>query len=185
MGARRILVLLLALVAAGATAMYARSWIEGQQTNVTATAAPAPVVEEVHEVLVAEVDLAAGTFIKPHHLRWQRWPTDAVPASYVLKDQRAQDEMVGAVVRRGIAGGAPVTDGAVVKPGDRGFLAAVLAPGMRAVSVPWSGAASPAARRSPTAPWSSRAIAASWRRCSRPACAPCRCRSTRPPATRA
>jgi len=136
MGARRILVLLLALVAAGATAMYARSWIEGQQTDVTATAAPAPVVEEVHEVLVAEVDLAAGTFIKPHHLRWQRWPTDDVPASYVLKDQRAQDEMVGAVVRRGIAGGAPVTDGAVVKPGDRGFLAAVLAPGMRAVSVP-------------------------------------------------
>jgi pilus assembly protein CpaB len=44
--------------------------------------------------------------------------------------------MVGAVVRGFIAAGEPVADGAVVKPGDRGFLAAVLDPGMRAVSVP-------------------------------------------------
>jgi pilus assembly protein CpaB len=44
--------------------------------------------------------------------------------------------MVGAVVRRGIAEGFPITDGSVVKPGERGFLAAVLAPGMRAVSLP-------------------------------------------------
>ena len=44
--------------------------------------------------------------------------------------------MVGAVVRSYIAAGEPITDGAVVKPGDRGFLAAVLNPGMRAVSVP-------------------------------------------------
>jgi pilus assembly protein CpaB len=40
------------------------------------------------------------------------------------------------VVRRRIAAGEPITDGLVVKPGDRGFLAAVLEPGMRAVSVP-------------------------------------------------
>ena len=114
--------------------MYARSWIEGQQTNIAAVAAPAP--QQKHEVLVADLDLAAGTFVKPQHLRWQRWPTDDVPESYVLKGARSQDEMVGAVVRRGISTGEPVTDGAVVKPGDRGFLAAVLNPGMRAVSVP-------------------------------------------------
>lgn len=135
MGARRILVLLLALVAAGATAIYARSWIEGQQSDVTVAAAPAP-KEEIHEVLVADVDLAAGTFIKPQHLHWQRWPTDDVPTSYVLKGARSRDDMLGAVVRRSIPAGTPVTDGAVVKPGDRGFLAAVLTPGMRAVSVP-------------------------------------------------
>ena len=134
MGLRRIIVLLIAVIAAGGTAMYARSWIEGQQTNIAAVAAPAP--QEKHEVLVADLDLAAGTFVKPQHLRWQRWPTDDVPESYVLKGARSQDEMVGAVVRRGISTGEPVTDGAVVKPGDRGFLAAVLNPGMRAVSVP-------------------------------------------------
>jgi pilus assembly protein CpaB len=134
MGLRRIIVLLIAVVAAGGTAMYARSWIEGQQPNIAAVAAPAP--EQKHEVLVAELDLAAGSFVKPQHLRWQRWPTDDVPDTYVLKGVRPDDEMIGAVVRSRIATGEPITDGAVVKPGDRGFLAAVLNPGMRAVSVP-------------------------------------------------
>src|SRR5262245_20801694 len=134
MGLRRIIVLLIALVAAGGSAMYARSWIEGQQA-VQVVAAPAP-KEQIHEVLVADADLASGTFVKPQHLRWQRWPTDDVPESYVLKGVRSDEEMVGAVVRSRIAMGEPLTDGAVVKPGERGFLAAVLEPGMRAVSMP-------------------------------------------------
>ena len=134
MGLRRIIVLLIAVIAAGGTAMYARSWIEGQQTTIAAVAAPVP--QETHEVLVADLDLAAGSFVKPQHLRWQQWPTDDVPATYVLKGVRSDDEMIGAVVRSRIATGEPITDGAVVKPGDRGFLAAVLNPGMRAVSVP-------------------------------------------------
>jgi pilus assembly protein CpaB len=134
MDLRRIIVLLIALVAAGGTAMYARSWIEGQQ-SVQAVAAPAP-KENFHEVLVADNDLPAGSFVKPQHLRWQRWPTDDVPDSYVLKGVRSDEEMIGAVVRKRIATGEPITDGAVVKPGERGFLAAVLEPGMRAVSVP-------------------------------------------------
>ena len=44
--------------------------------------------------------------------------------------------MIGAVVRRGIGAGQPITSATVVKPGDRGFLAAVLSPGKRAVSIP-------------------------------------------------
>ena len=133
MGLRRIIVLLIALVAAGGTAMYARSWVASQQ--VVQTPAPAP-KEEIHEVLVADADLPAGTFVKPQHLRWQRWPTDDVPESYVLKGVRSDEEMIGAVVRKRIAAGEPIIDGAVVKPGERGFLAAVLEPGMRAVSLP-------------------------------------------------
>jgi pilus assembly protein CpaB len=134
MGPRRIIVLLIALVVAGGTAMFARSWVAGQQANVP-VAAPAP-QQEFHAVLVAESNLPAGRFIKPQDLRWQQWPTDDVPETYVLKGQRSDAEMVGAVVRSRIAAGEPITDGAVVKPGDRGFLAAVLSPGMRAVSIP-------------------------------------------------
>jgi pilus assembly protein CpaB len=134
MGLRRIIVLLIALVAAGGTAMYARSWVASQQI-VQTVVAPTP-KEDMHEVLVADSDLPAGAFVKPQHLRWQRWPTDDVPASYVLKGVRSDQEMVGAVVRKRIAAGEPIIDGAVVKPGERGFLAAVLEPGMRAVSVP-------------------------------------------------
>jgi pilus assembly protein CpaB len=134
MGPRRIIVLLIALVVAGGTAMFARSWVAGQQAHVT-VAAPAP-QQDFHAVLVAESDLPAGRFVKPQDLRWQQWPTDDVPETYVVKGQRSDAEMVGAVVRSRIAAGEPITDGAVVKPGDRGFLAAVLSPGMRAVSIP-------------------------------------------------
>ncbi len=133
MGLRRIIVLLIALVAAGGTAMYARSWVASQQVVKTVAAPPK---ENIHEVLVADSDLPAGTFVKPQHLRWQGWPTDDVPESYVLKGVRSDEEMIGAVVRKRIAAGEPLIDGAVVKPGERGFLAAVLEPGLRAVSVP-------------------------------------------------
>jgi pilus assembly protein CpaB len=134
MGLRRIIVLLIALVAAGGTAMYARSWVASQQVVPTVVATTPK--EKIHEVLVADTNLPAGTFVKPQHLRWQSWPTDDVPESYVLKGVRSDAAMIGAVVRKRIAAGEPIIDGAVVKPNERGFLAAVLEPGMRAVSVP-------------------------------------------------
>ncbi len=48
------------------------------------------------------------------------------------------EALLGTVVRHSITAGQPITQGALVSPGDRGFLAAALAPGMRAVSVPVS-----------------------------------------------
>ncbi len=136
MGPRRILVLMLALVVAGVTAIYARSWISSQQRPVNIIQAAAPAEEEGSEVLVAEFDIPSGRFIKPQDVRWQRWPSDDIPENYIVKGGDSKDAVVGAVVRRGLSVGQPITDGAVVKPGDRGFLAAVLSPGMRAVSVP-------------------------------------------------
>jgi pilus assembly protein CpaB len=45
---------------------------------------------------------------------------------------------LGRVVRNEITAGQPITHGALIKPGERGFLAAALGPGMRAVTVPVS-----------------------------------------------
>ena len=136
MGPRRIFVLLLALVVAGVTAIYARSWVNNQQRPVTVIAAPQPVQTDQSEVLVADVSIPAGRFIKPQELRWQVWPSDDIPENYLTKGQAKKDEIAGAVVRRGLVAGQPITSATVVKPGDRGFLAAVLSPGRRAVSVP-------------------------------------------------
>ena len=61
---------------------------------------------------------------------------DDIPENYIVRGGESKDAVMGAVVRRGLSAGQPITDGSVVKPGDRGFLAAVLSPGMRAVSVP-------------------------------------------------
>ncbi|MCL6608711.1 MAG: Flp pilus assembly protein CpaB [Geminicoccaceae bacterium] len=131
---RRILVPLLALLVAGGAALYARKWVESRQVAPSANAAPGPAPGRM--VLVAAVDLPAGSFLQPGSIRWQAWPDVELPPSYFVKGVRDEDQAVGAVVRYALARGQPLTDGGLVKPGERGFLAAVLAPGMRAVSVP-------------------------------------------------
>ena len=47
----------------------------------------------------------------------------------------ARTELFGAMVRRNLATGDVVLSADALNPGDRGFLAAVLGPGMRAVTV--------------------------------------------------
>src|SRR3546814_14425210 len=61
-----------------------------------------------------------------------------VENAYYLKASTDLKSLQGTVVRNPITAGQPVTQGALVKPGDRGFLAAALGPGMRAVTFPVS-----------------------------------------------
>jgi pilus assembly protein CpaB len=86
-------------------------------------------------VLVAKGPLAAGQFLRPENLRWQAWPNDGIAPTYMVQGQHSLEEFIGAVVRSSLSDGDPVTAARVVKPGDRGFLAVVLDPGHRAVTV--------------------------------------------------
>ena len=133
---RSILLLVFALVAAGLTAFYARNWIATERAAFMAS-----IPEEAPEapstlVLVAKEDLPAGTFVKPTNMKWQAWPEDGLVEEYWIQGERDMKELEGAVVRLLISAGQPITESRVVHPGDRGFLAAVLNPGMRGVSVP-------------------------------------------------
>jgi pilus assembly protein CpaB len=134
MSPRNIILIAFALIAALGTAMLARSWMNSQRV-VTAAAPQVVPVEASQYVLVAKTPLPAGRFIKPEDVRWQAWPESQMPATYLLKGKRQPEELSGAVVRSGIAADEPITDARLVKPGDRGFMAAVLEPGFRAVSV--------------------------------------------------
>jgi pilus assembly protein CpaB len=134
MSARALVFVVIALVMAGATAMFARSYLSSERAELSAQATPAP-KQATKNVLVATADLPAGSFIKTEHVRWQAWPEDAVNDTYLVEGVAKPEDVVGAVVRRGIIGGEPVTGGRIVRPGDRGFLAAVLQPGMRAVAI--------------------------------------------------
>ena len=132
---RRLLLLVVALSAAGASTLLARQWFEAQRAARQASAqvsASAP----TRSVLVAAKSLGVGEFIQPDGVRWQQWPDVDLPKTYHVQGERTVDDVVGAVLRRPAAEGEPITQGNIVKPGERGFLAAVLDPGMRAVSVP-------------------------------------------------
>ena len=63
---------------------------------------------------------------------------ELVENAYFQKQSTDMAKLLGTVVRLPITAGQPVTQGQLVKPGDRGFLAAALGPGMRAVTVPVS-----------------------------------------------
>ena len=136
MNARNVFLIILAILAAGLTTLYARHWIVNERAALMRNAPTKIVHAETVSILVADQSLSAGMFVKPKHLTWLAWPKKSLDESYVHKGKRTKKDFTDAVVRTAIVKGQPISDGSLVKPGDRGFLAAVLTPGKRAVSVP-------------------------------------------------
>ena len=139
MNSKRMAFLLLAVLVAGATAFLARAWLEAERAAIVAQAIsqrPVTQAKPAVQVLVARNAVRTGQIIKPDDLRWQPWPQGALPPSYIVEGRRPIADFVGAVARSSFHVGEPIVEVEIVMPGSRGFLAAVLRSGMRAVSVP-------------------------------------------------
>ena len=135
MDKKKLLLLLGALVVAIGTAMAARSLFAGAGAPQADAAQLAPTGPKV---LVAQRALPVGTIITADSIQFQAWPKEMVQDAYFLDGEADMQKLLGTVVRYPITAGQPVTQGALVSPGDRGFLAAALGPGMRAVTIPVS-----------------------------------------------
>ena len=138
MNSKRVVFLLLAVIVAGATAFLARAWLQNERAALmeqVGKGRPTPTAPAM-QVLVAKNNLRIGQLIKPDDLRWQPWPAGNLSPTYAVEGKRPINDFVGAVVRTSIAAGEPVTEARLVLANTRGFMAAVLRPGMRAVSVP-------------------------------------------------
>ncbi len=132
MDVKKIALLVGALFIAAVTAFMAKSMFSGASAP---SAAAAPTMPAGPEVLVATRAMPVGTIIEPDSFRFQPWPKDLVQSAYYIKGEVDPAALSGTVVRYAITAGQPMTQGSLVKPGDRGFLAAALGPGMRAVTV--------------------------------------------------
>lgn len=130
-----MILLVVALVVAVGTALMARSMFAG---NATPTVAAATAEPEGPRVLVATRKLPIGTIITADALQFKLWPKEMVQDAYFVEGSADMNQLLGTVSRFPITAGQPVTQGALVMPGDRGFLAAALGPGMRAVTIPVS-----------------------------------------------
>jgi len=101
---------------------------------------PEPVVEapkpqpKVH-ILVAGRTVRAGSLLKPEEITSREFDEGTLPEGTTVDSVASRANLVGAMVRRPIGAGEPLMLDNLMRPGDHGFLAAVLSPGMRAVTI--------------------------------------------------
>ena len=132
MDKKKLLLLMGALVIAIGTALAARSLFTGASAPQAEAAQQVP---KGPKVLVAQRALPVGTIITADSIGFQQWPKDMVQDAYFIDGEADMTKLLGTVVRYPVTAGQPVTQGALVAPGDRGFLAAALGAGMRAVTI--------------------------------------------------
>ena len=127
-----IIIIVAALAVSGLTAFLIQQYLGSQTPSVETKKEVIP----AERVLVAKSDLVGGTVLKAkNHFRWRAWPSQGLNKNYVLKGSNLDKDLVGAVVRREIKAGVPITAELVYRAGEKGFLASGLKPGMLAVAI--------------------------------------------------
>lgn len=140
MSPMRLIILILALAAAGGAAFLVMRMSQPRVLTQTVTRDQLVVEErEVSEVEVLTVtrDFAVGERIKENDLVWAPWPKANVVAGFFVKSTAPASiqELAGAVVKQALYKGEAVIAQKVVKKGEQGLLASLMDPGMRAVSI--------------------------------------------------
>ena len=130
----RIVLLVVALFAGGLAAFLA---LRGGSQPAPAPAPEARVVEEQRaQILVAKAPIGMGERLSPDNVEWQPWPANAVQPSFVTQAAmpEAITDMTDAVVRFEFFAGEPIRGEKLVRS-EQGYLSAVLAEGMRGISI--------------------------------------------------
>lgn len=109
----------LAALVSLAAAVYAANWV-AQRGSL-----------DTDKVVVAVSDIPLGSKITPTLLGSAQWPRDSIPEGAFTDPLRLQDR----VVKVGVLRGEAVLEGKLAPEGTKGGLAAIIAPGKRAMSV--------------------------------------------------
>ena len=105
-------------------------------------AKPTTVVQKVNtvpmgEILIVKKGLVRGQEITRGSVIWQKWPKKSIRGGMITRksDPDALQKLIGARARVKLFAGDPVNEEKIVRPGSRGFMAAILPQGHRAISV--------------------------------------------------
>ncbi len=128
MPVRALLLAVAALVVAGLV------YVGGQKLLAAQPAAAATSGPPAVKVLVAVHSITAGVPIAEADVAWRAWPAASLDASYV-RDGETIGNAAGRIARVSYAPGQPLSRDTLVRQGEAGALALVIAPGMRAVSL--------------------------------------------------
>ena len=108
-------------------------FLQRDRSPVTEAKAPPPVVQPA--ILVAARPIPTGALLRAEDIAWRDLGQNDVRAGTLVRGQVHESEFLGAVARRDFGQGESLVASDFVKPNERGFLAAVLKPGTRAVSI--------------------------------------------------
>ncbi len=89
------------------------------------------------EVLIAASEIPVGRVIQPSDMKWEPWPSAASATGQMIlrKDSpKAIEEAAGSIARGPFLSGEPIRTAKLIKSDGKGFMAAILQPGMRAVA---------------------------------------------------
>ncbi|HLN25181.1 MAG TPA: Flp pilus assembly protein CpaB [Patescibacteria group bacterium] len=131
-----IILIAVALGIAGLTAVLLSRYVADQRAQtVVAPQIAGPATEDV---LVAAVDIKPGTIIKAEDIRYEAWPSVALDGRFVRRGGAEDPKagFVGAIAKRALMTGEPMSPQAVFRQDEAGLLSGLLSPGMRAVSIP-------------------------------------------------
>jgi pilus assembly protein CpaB len=127
-------IILFAVIALGSAGFGIVGWI-GLHSGAPRAEAAAGASQHGRYVLAAAHDIAAGSLMKPEDISSIEIDADDPRVGAWSDTPAGRSELVGAMVRRSLTAKDVVLPADVMRPGDHGFLAAVLGPGERAVSI--------------------------------------------------
>ena len=131
MNVTRIAVLGVALVAGAGAFLMMMNGNNSQPVQVVQ-----PEREKTVRILVADRDFQRGERLTADAVRWEEWPEKAMSEAYITEAAGGDPaELEKAVARSSIVANEPIIEAKIVRAGTSGLLAAVLQPGMRAVTM--------------------------------------------------
>ncbi|WP_333672918.1 Flp pilus assembly protein CpaB [Elioraea tepidiphila] len=137
MAVRIILIGLIVLAAAGLSLLGMQALLPAQpaRTVVSETVPNQPPPPLLVRTLVAARPIPAGSLLRAEDLGVREVPTGEAGGGVLRDTPETRAELAGALVRRYLEPGERIAIEDVLRPRDRGFLAAVLRPNMRAITV--------------------------------------------------
>ncbi|WP_428643308.1 Flp pilus assembly protein CpaB [Roseibium sp.] len=129
------MIVLAVAVAAGLLAFRMVMVSSGSKPVQKAEQAPA-VKQSKAQILVAGSDIPLGGKLSKSNLSWMPWPEDAVPVGVLTRKASpdAPADLAGRITRAPIFAGEPIRPERLINT-DKGFMAAILPKGMRAIAV--------------------------------------------------
>ncbi|RJT38772.1 Flp pilus assembly protein CpaB [Mesorhizobium waimense] len=133
MPASRLIILSVAVAAAGGAGYVAKNMVATPPPRVIADSPQAPAIA-LQDVLVLSGDVAMGSPLE-NNISWESWPSNGVNANFITRaaEPDAVEKLKGSVARMAMYTGEPLRRSKLIGEG-QSFMSSILPSGMRAVA---------------------------------------------------